>query len=192
VRHHLLQAKWKRWLIAEARGLGYTASQFAGLHVHLFLATVLQAKAGDFGSFITAAEWLDVNYGRLMRAMFLNGLGGQSLTIVEPTARPFADAASTAVIGTFEIGSKPKSIGVLATIPEALTVAKQSASKPALKTTRSRQMEAAAELCVAMSFSEVIPFVALGIVVGFAGGLYSFRRCVNRDPTAQRGFQIET
>jgi hypothetical protein len=112
VRHHLLTAKWKRWLTTEARGLGYDASQLAGLHVHFFLATVLQAKAGDFGSFITAAEWLDVNYGRLMRAMFLNELGGQSLTVVEPTARPFADAAATAVIGTFQIGSKPKSIHI--------------------------------------------------------------------------------
>jgi hypothetical protein len=112
VRHHLLAAKWKRWLTAEARGLGYHASQLAGLHVHFFLATVLTAKAGDFGAFITAAEWLDVNYGGLMRAMFLNGLGGQSLTIVEPTARPFADAAATAVISTFQIGSKPKSIHI--------------------------------------------------------------------------------
>jgi hypothetical protein len=112
VRHHLLPAKWKRWLTTEARGLGYKASQLAGLHVHFFLATVLQAKAGDFGSFITAAEWLDVNYGRLMRAMFLNGLGGQSLTVVEPAARPFADAAATAVISTFQIGSKAKSIHI--------------------------------------------------------------------------------
>jgi hypothetical protein len=112
VRHHLLSAKWKKWLTTEARGLGYDASQLAGLHVHFFLATVLQAKAGDFGSFVTAAEWLDVNYGRLMRAMFLNELGGQSLTLVEPTARPFADAAATAVISTFHIGSKPKSIHI--------------------------------------------------------------------------------
>ena len=112
VRHHLLPAKWKRWLTTEARGLGYHASQLAGLHVHFFLATVLEAKAGDFGSFITAAEWLDVNYGRLMRNMFLNQLGGQSLTVVEPTARPFADAAATAVISTFQIGSKPKSIHI--------------------------------------------------------------------------------
>jgi adenine-specific DNA-methyltransferase len=44
--------------------------------------------------------------------MFLNELGGQSLTVVEPTARPFADAASTAVISTFQIGSKPKSIHI--------------------------------------------------------------------------------
>jgi hypothetical protein len=112
VRHHLLLPAWKRWLSAEAARLGYRASQLSGLHVHFFLATVLQAKTGDFGSFVTASEWLDVNYGRLVRDLFLNELGGQSLTVVEPTARPFADAATTAVISTFEVGSKPKSICV--------------------------------------------------------------------------------
>lgn len=112
VRHHLLSAKWKHWLSHEAQRLGYEASQLAGLHVHFFLATVLQARAGDFGSFITAAEWLDVNYGRLVRDLFLNELGGRSLTVVEPAARPFSDAAATAVITTFEIGSAPKNVRV--------------------------------------------------------------------------------
>ena len=112
VRHHLLTPKWKQWLTASARRFGYAASQLAGLHVHFFLATALQAKAGDFGAFITAAEWLDVNYGSLVRKLFLNELGGQSLTIVEPASRPFADAASTALISTFEIGCAPGSIRV--------------------------------------------------------------------------------
>jgi hypothetical protein len=112
IRHHLLAPKWKQWLSAQAQRLGYEASQLAGLHVHFFLATVIQSQPGDFGSFITAAEWLDVNYGRLVRELFLKDLGGQSLTLVEPTARPFADAAATAVISTFEIGSKPKCVRV--------------------------------------------------------------------------------
>jgi len=112
VRHHLLSAAGKHWLTTQARALGYGASQLAGLHVHFFLATVLQAKVGDLGSFITAAEWLDVNYGRLVRELFLNHLGGQTITVIEPTAKPFADAATTAVISTFEIGSKAPSIRV--------------------------------------------------------------------------------
>jgi hypothetical protein len=112
VRHHQLGAEWKQWLTRSALQLGYEASQLAGLHVHFFLATVLQAKAGDFGSFITAAEWLDVNYGRLVRQLFLNELGGDSLTVIEPTAKPFSDAATTAVISTFEIGAQPKAIAV--------------------------------------------------------------------------------
>ena len=112
VRHHLLGSSWKLWLTQQARKLGYSASQLSGLHVHFFLATLLQSKPGDFGSFITAAEWLDVNYGSLVRELFLRDLGGQGLTIIEPTAAPFADAVTTAVISTFEIGSKPKAIRV--------------------------------------------------------------------------------
>jgi hypothetical protein len=112
VRHHQIEPSWKQWLTDRAREIGFGVSQLAGLHVHFFLATVLHATPGDFGSFITAAEWLDVNYGQMIRDLFLADLGGQSITVIEPTARPFVDAASTAVITTFEIGSKPKSIKV--------------------------------------------------------------------------------
>ena len=110
VRHHQIEAKWKEWLSTEANKLGYKASQLAGLHVHFFLATARQAQAGDFGAFITAAEWLDVNYGSLLRSLVTAELGGQSITVIEPTAQPFPDAASTAAITTFEIASKPTSV----------------------------------------------------------------------------------
>ena len=110
VRHHQITPKWKDWLFNEAAKVGLTASKLAGLHVHFFLATVRNAKPGDFGAFITASEWLDVNYGALVRSLVLSGLGGQSITVIEPTAQPFPDAATTAAITTFEIGSKPSSI----------------------------------------------------------------------------------
>jgi adenine-specific DNA-methyltransferase len=110
VRHHEISTKWKDWLFDEAEKLGLCASKLAGLHVHFFLATARQAKPGDFGAFITAAEWMDVNYGALVRSLVLGRLGGQSVTVIEPTAQPFPDAASTAAITTFEICSKPTSI----------------------------------------------------------------------------------
>jgi adenine-specific DNA-methyltransferase len=110
VRHHEISTKWKDWLFDEAEQLGLCASKLAGLHVHFFLATARQAKPGDFGAFITAAEWMDVNYGALVRSLVLGRLGGQSVTVIEPTAQPFPDAASTAAITTFEICSKPTSI----------------------------------------------------------------------------------
>jgi hypothetical protein len=112
IRHHVLDSSSKQWLTREASKLGHGSSQLAGMHVHFFLATALHGKPGDLGCFITAAEWLDVNYGSLLRNLFLRDLGGQSLTIVEPTAEPFADTAATAVISTFEFGSRPKSIRV--------------------------------------------------------------------------------
>ena len=110
VRHHEITSKWKNWLSNEAAKLGLAASKLAGLHVHFFLATVRNAKPRDFGAFITAAEWMDVNYGALVRSLVLGGLGGQGITLIEPTAQPFPDAATTAAITTFEIGSKPSSV----------------------------------------------------------------------------------
>jgi len=117
VRHHLVGASWKQRLSNTAAELGHDASQLAGLHVHFFLATVLKAAAGDFGCFITAAEWLDVNYGKLVRDLFLGELGGQGITVIEPTAQPFDDAATTAAIAVFEFGSRPTSILSAASIP---------------------------------------------------------------------------
>jgi len=112
IRHHLLDQKWKQWLIREAGKLGFVASQLAGLHVYFFLATVMKAKLGDFGAFITAAEWLDVNYGKLVRDLFIKDLGGRQIVVIEPTAMPFPDAATTAAITTFEIGSQAKSVSL--------------------------------------------------------------------------------
>jgi adenine-specific DNA-methyltransferase len=110
VRHHLIERSWKEWLARTARARGFDASQLAGLYVHFFLATVTGAQPGDVGVFITAAEWLDVNYGRFVRELFLGPLGGRAITVIDPTARPFADAASTAAISCFDLGARPKSI----------------------------------------------------------------------------------
>jgi hypothetical protein len=110
VRHHQIAPKWKDWLSVESSKLGLTASKLAGLHVYFFLATTCSAKPKDFGAFITAAEWLDVNYGALVRSLMLGGLGGKSVTVIDPTAQPFPDAATTAAITTFEIGAKPTSL----------------------------------------------------------------------------------
>jgi hypothetical protein len=80
------------------------------LHVYFFLATALRAKLGDFGVFITAAEWLDVNYGKLVRDLFLGSLGGRDIMVLEPTARAFPDAATTAAIATFVPGEPTQAI----------------------------------------------------------------------------------
>ncbi|MCA3470373.1 MAG: N-6 DNA methylase [Rhodobacter sp.] len=110
VRHHQIAAPWKEWLASEATKLKLSASKLAGLHVYFFLATASSAKPKDFGAFITASEWLDVNYGALVRSLMLGRLGGKSVTVIEPTAQPFPDAATTAAITTFEIGAKPTSV----------------------------------------------------------------------------------
>jgi hypothetical protein len=110
VRHHQILSDWKDWLSKSAADVGLIASKLSGLHVHFLLATALNAKARDFGVFITAAEWLDVNYGSLVRSLVLNQLGGSSVTVIDPAARPFRDAATTAAIVTFDVGSRPSSL----------------------------------------------------------------------------------
>lgn len=110
VRHHQIPAMWKAWLSRTAREHGLNASQLAGLHVHFFLATAARASRGDLGAFITSAEWLDVNYGSLVRELLLDGLGGLAIHVLEPTVTAFEDAATTAAITCFRVGSRPKSI----------------------------------------------------------------------------------
>lgn len=110
VRHHLIGPRWKDWLKRTADRRGLTASTLAGLHVHFFLATLEQAQPGDWGAYITAAEWLDVNYGEIVRRMLLNGLGGTAIHVVDPTAKAFPDAQTTAAITCFTVGAKARSI----------------------------------------------------------------------------------
>ena len=112
VRHHQIPPPAKQWLTKTANRYNLKSSQLAGLHVHFFLATVEYARRGDFGAFITAAEWLDVNYGELVRKLFLGPLGGSAVHIIEPTAQPFPDADTTGAITCFEIGSQPRSIRI--------------------------------------------------------------------------------
>lgn len=109
VRHHLIAANWKKWLKAEAEALDLKASTLAGLHVYFFLAIARRAKAGDYGALITAAEWLDVNYGQLVRDLFLNRLGGQSVYVIEPEAEPFPGTQTTGAVTTFTVNGKPSS-----------------------------------------------------------------------------------
>lgn len=112
VRHHLIQPQWKQWLTETALRYGCTASQLAGLHVHFFLATAEHAKEGDVGILITASEWLDVNYGRVVRQLLLGTLGADNIQVVEPNADPFPGTQATAVITGFTVGSKPEVIGL--------------------------------------------------------------------------------
>lgn len=110
VRHHQISIENKNWLAENARARGYKASKLAGLHVYFFLATVNHAQPGDLGCFITSAEWLDVNYGSLVRDLLVNELGGLSLQVISPTVEVFEGTATTAAITCFEIESAATSV----------------------------------------------------------------------------------
>ncbi|MGH3157233.1 MAG: Eco57I restriction-modification methylase domain-containing protein [Streptosporangiaceae bacterium] len=110
VRHHQLTPEAKSWAQETASRLGHRISGLAGLHAYFFLATAVLGRAGDVGCFVTSAEWLDVNYGAIMRSLVLNDLGGQSLHVVEPRALPFEGTQTTAVITTLALGSRASAI----------------------------------------------------------------------------------
>ena len=93
----------------QAQHLELKASALAGLHVYFFLAIARWAKPGDYGALISASEWLDVNYGQLLRDLFLNRLGGQSVVVIEPRAEPFPGTATTGAITTFTVNATPAS-----------------------------------------------------------------------------------
>jgi hypothetical protein len=106
VRHHDIEPTWKAWLTHTARAHGLPVSQLAGLHLHFLVATLAQARAGDYGTLITASEWLDVNYGARARALLSGPLGLVRIDLIAPTVSPFADATTTGVITGFRIGSR--------------------------------------------------------------------------------------
>jgi adenine-specific DNA-methyltransferase len=110
VRHHHIGKDWKTWFVGTANRFGFSASKLAGLHIHFFFKTRELGRPGDFGAFITAAEWLDVNYGAALRRLLADGLGGTAVHIIDPKARPFADALTTAAITCFRLGSSPTEI----------------------------------------------------------------------------------
>jgi hypothetical protein len=105
VRHHQVPPRWKDWLCAAAAELGLPVSRLAGLHAHFFLATARHAVPGDAGALVTAAEWLDVNYGSLIRALLLGPLGGESVHLLDPEVAVFPDAAATSAISCFLPGT---------------------------------------------------------------------------------------
>ena len=111
VRHHLIEPRWKEWLHAEASRRDLPASGLAGLHVYFFLQTAVLAEPGDVGAFVTSAEWLDVNYGKLVRALLVRHLDVESIHVIDPSALPFGTAATTAAITCFRVGRASRLVG---------------------------------------------------------------------------------
>jgi len=112
IRHHDLPAGAKEWAAATGKRLGVRVSGLSGLHALFYLATALSVRLGDAGCFITSAEWLDTDYGAVIRTLLIEKLGLQTLHVFNPHAVPFADAMTTAAITTFVIGTGEARVAV--------------------------------------------------------------------------------
>ena len=130
VRHHDLGPDTKGRATLLAMKVGHPVSGLAGLHALFYLATL--AKHGnpdDIGTFVTSAEWLDVGYGSIIRSMFVNGLGGRSVTVFDPQSVPFDDAMTTAAITTFRIGEEPISARIARVVNVGTTITLEEAGR---------------------------------------------------------------
>jgi N-6 DNA Methylase len=112
IRHHGISPHWKAWYREACAAFGVRASALAGLHLHFFVQALRLAKVGDIGVFITAAEWLDVNYGSALRQLLTERLGGIELRVLEPTAEAFPGTATTAAITGFRVGAVAEPVRV--------------------------------------------------------------------------------
>jgi len=110
VRHHVLTPAMKAWAQATAAKLGHSVSGLAGLHAYFFLATAQLGQPDDVGCFVTSAEWLDVNYGAIIRELIVGRLGGEAIHVLEPEALPFEKTATTAAITCFRLGQQPDTV----------------------------------------------------------------------------------
>jgi methylase of polypeptide subunit release factors len=122
VRHHDIGAEHKRWYREACAALGVRGSALAGLHLHFFAKTALLARDGDLGVFVTAAEWLDVNYGAALRELLTGRLAVESLEVLAPTVSAFPGTATTAAITAFRAGTAPMPVQ-LRTVPDAASLA---------------------------------------------------------------------
>jgi len=133
-RHHQVPAEWKTWLARTAARLGVPASGLAGAHAHFFLATAALAVPGDAGVLVTAAEWLDVNYGALIRALLLGPLGGVAVHVLDPAQGAFADALTSSAITCFRPGTSPASLW-LRQAPSTASLTDLSGGTPVARST---------------------------------------------------------
>lgn len=98
VRHHDIGPEGKRWGREASSRLGVPWSGLAGLHVLFTMAAALQMRDEDVLCFITSAEWLDVRYGVVLRALLREQPRLQAISILDPRSSAFSDAMTTASI----------------------------------------------------------------------------------------------
>ena len=104
IRHHDISSEDKKWYSNQMRKIGLPHSQLAGLHIYFYLKSYLLSRPGDVGSFVTAAEWTETNYGESMRTLFCI-MGGDKLIRIHPRERIFPDALTTSIIANWSKAS---------------------------------------------------------------------------------------
>jgi adenine-specific DNA-methyltransferase len=98
VRHHDINPSNKVAYAARCKKLGIGSSGLAGLHLHFMIKVFEMAAPGDSMAFITAAEWMDTNYGNSLRQLLASGQHHVFIGAFSKNELVFKDALSSAVI----------------------------------------------------------------------------------------------
>ena len=122
VRHHDIAPEWKDWYARKVADLGCAnASKLAGMHLHFFVAACLLAQPGDFGIFVTAAEWMSSGYGHALRQLLCGVMGGLSVHEIDCKSAPFPGTLATAAITAFTPGGRHQEL-ILGKVASALAL----------------------------------------------------------------------
>lgn len=117
VRHHHMRYRDKVRGARIAEEARHPSLLTAGLHALFFAQTRVCGEDDDIGCYVTSAEWLDNTSGGIVRKLFLNGLGGSSVTVVDPETFAFAGVKTTAAITRFVLGRESKTRRIAVNVP---------------------------------------------------------------------------
>lgn len=101
VRHHDLSPEMKERFVSLAKSLGLSASKLCGLHIHFLTKIASCWRVGDYGTLVTSAEWLDVNYGATARELLTTVLPLDSLRLFDKGREVFSGTMSSAAVFSF-------------------------------------------------------------------------------------------
>lgn len=110
VRHHDIEPSEKEKYAERCKKLGVASSGLSGLHIHFMVKIFDIAKPGDAMAFITAAEWMDTNYGKGLRHLLASGLHEVSVGSFAREDIVFQDALASAAITCVNFGKPVSSI----------------------------------------------------------------------------------
>ena len=141
VRHQLTTRAQKIRGVSMAATAGHSSIMTAGLHALFFTKTKLLSESGDVGCYVTPSEWVDNKSGGIVRDLFMNGLGGESIVVLDPESFAFTGVKTTAAITSFVVGSDSEIRRLALDVPVAdlangLRTIGADVATAALKTTR--------------------------------------------------------
>ena len=103
IRHHHLPAKQKQRFRDSLEASGRSSNSLAGGYVHILWRLHQVLEAGDRGALILPAEWMQSNYGQLVRDLLAGPLGGYQIDRL-PADFAFAGVMATATVVCFHVG----------------------------------------------------------------------------------------